>query len=102
MSEQNIPTPVDATLTNAGEAADARATGNAIRELQSLIGDTPASEQISAAIHYHEHKNYAPLEEFNALKAVVEQLCAMIGDTPVSEQISCACHAINEAFLNLE
>ena len=102
MSEQNIPTPVDATLTNVGEAADAKVTGDAIRELQSLTGDTPVSEQISAAIHYHEHQNYAPLEEFNALKALVEQLCNMIGDTPVSEQISCAYNAISEAFLNLE
>lgn len=102
MSEQNIPAPVDATLTNTGEAADAKVTGDAIRELQALIGDTPASEQISAAIHYHEHKNYAPMEEFNALKKVVEQLCDMIGDMPVSEQISCACHSINEALLHLE
>ena len=103
MSNQNIPTPVDATLTNAGEAAEARATGKAINELQYLIGDTPVSEQISAAIHYHDHnKDYARLDEFNALKAMVEQLLYFVGDTPVSEQISASYHALNEALLNLK
>lgn len=99
MSEHNIPTPIDTTLNNAGEAADAKATGDAIRELQALIGDTPASEQISAAITYHEHKNYAPLEEFNELKTIVMQLCNLIGDAPVSEQISAAYSSLNEAML---
>lgn len=99
MSEQNIPTPIDATLTNAGEAADAKVTGDAIRDLQALAGDTPVSEQISAAIHYHEHKNYASLEEFNKLKEVVMQLCDLIGDTAVSEQISTAFNGLNEALL---
>lgn len=99
MSEQNIPTPIDATLTNAGEAADAKVTGDAIRELQALIGDTPASEQISAAIQYHDHKNYASLEEFNKLKTIVMQLCDLVGDTAVSEQISMSFSALNEALL---
>ena len=102
MSNQNIPTPVDATLTNVGEAAEARATGKAINDLQYMIGDTPVSEQISAAIHYHEHKDYARLDEFNALKAMVEQLLFLVGDTPVSEQISASYYALNEALLNLK
>ena len=99
MSEQNIPTPIDATLTNVGEAADAKVTGDAIRELQALIGDTPASEQISAAITSHEHNNYASLEEFNELKKIVVQLCDLIGDTAVSEQISTAFSSLNEALI---
>jgi hypothetical protein len=99
MSEQNIPTPIDATLTNVGEAADAKVAGDAIRELQALIGDTPASEQISAAITNHEHKNYASLDEFNKLKDIVMQLCDLVGDTAVSEQISMSFNALNEALL---
>ena len=99
MSEQSIPTPIDATLTNTGEAADAKVTGDAIRNLQALIGDTPASEQISAAITNHEHKNYASLKEFNELKKIVMQLCDLIGDTAVSEQISTAFSGLNEALL---
>ena len=102
MSNQNTPTPVDATLTNAGEAAEARATGKAINDLQYMIGDTPVSEQISAAIHYHEHTDYARLDEFNTLKAMVEQLLYFVGDTPVSEQISASYHALSEALLNLK
>lgn len=99
MSEQSIPTPIDATLTNVGEAADAKVTGDAIRELQALIGDTPASEQISAAITSHEHQNYASLDEFNKLKDIVMQLCDLVGDTAVSEQISMSFNALNEALL---
>lgn len=99
MSEQNIPAPIDATLTNSGEAADAKVTGDAIRELQALIGDTPASEQISAALNNHDHKNYASLEEFNELKKIVMQLCDLIGDTAVSEQINTAFSGLNEALI---
>ena len=99
MSDKNILTPVDATLTIEGAAADAKATGKAINNLQDLIGDTPASEQISAALHNHEHKNYASLEEFNKLKDIVMQLCDLVGDTAVSEQISMSYSALNEALL---
>ena len=99
MSEQSILTPTDATLTQKDAPADAKATGDAIRDLQSLIGDTPASEQISAAITYHEHKNYASKEEFETLKNMVMQLVNLIGDTPVSEQISAAYSSINEILL---
>ena len=99
MSKQSIPTPIDATLTNVGEAADAKATGDAIRELQSLTGDTPVSEQISAALHNHEHKDCAPLDEFNNLKDIVMRLCDLVGDTAVSEQISMSYNALNEALL---
>lgn len=102
MSNQNIPAPVDATLTKAGEAADAKVTGDAINDLRHTMGENSVAEQISAAIHFHKHNEYVKLDEFNALKALVEQLCDFVGDTSVAEQISCAHSALKETFLNLK
>lgn len=41
---------VDDTLSVEGAAADAKATGEAISDLNNLVGDTSVSEQISAAM----------------------------------------------------
>ena len=99
MSEKNISTPIDDTLTAPGHAADAKVTGDAIRELQAMAGDVPVSEQVSAALYLHEHKNYVSREEFDSLKQTVMQLCDLMGDTAVSEQISMAVASVNEALL---
>ena len=99
MSEQNILTPIDVTLTQAGVPADAKVIGDAISELQALVGDTPVSEQISAALYTHDHNDYASREDFNELKKIVMQLCDMMGDTAVSEQISTAFSGLNAALL---
>lgn len=49
--EVELPsTPVDDTLTESGKAADAKATGDAISNLNTLVGDTAVSEQIATAI----------------------------------------------------
>ena len=60
--------------------------------IQALIGDTPVSVQINNAMSFmapidHTH-DYAPYEEFIALKRVVDQLIELVGDTPVSQQIN--------------
>lgn len=40
----------DTNLTEEGKPADAKATGNAINNLNSLVGDTSVSTQISEAV----------------------------------------------------
>ena len=100
MSEQNILTPIDATLTQQSHAADAKVTGDEIGDLKALVGDIPVAEQINAALSYHDHnKQYASLEEFNKLKTIVMQLCDLVGDTAVAEQINVAFHDLNQAIL---
>ena len=42
-------TTIDSTLSVSGNAADAKATGDAISNLSDLVGDTSVSDQISAA-----------------------------------------------------
>lgn len=41
---------VDTTLSELGKAADAKITGDAITNLSALVGETPVSEQIDAAL----------------------------------------------------
>ena len=66
-------------------------------DTETLIGDRPVSEQLDAALSRmaardHKHENYATLEEFIALKRVVEKLVDLIGDESVAAQIN---NAIN-------
>lgn len=58
---------IDSTLTIEGQAADAKVTGDAISNLNTLVGDTSVSEQITNAISdkadiEHTH-NYAGADE---------------------------------------
>lgn len=41
---------VDSTLTQTGKAADAKAVGDAISNLNTLVGDTSVSDQITEAL----------------------------------------------------
>ena len=66
-------------------------------EIDTLIGDTPVSEQLDAAlsrmaVRDHKHENYVTREEFDALKQVVDKLVDLIGDESVAVQIN---NAIN-------
>lgn len=63
--------------------------------IETLIGDTPVSEQLGAALSYmapkeHLHDNYVTREEFQILRQQVEILLELVGDTSVAEQISLA------------
>ncbi len=67
--------------------------------LDILIGDTPVSEQLGAALERmaqkdHTHKEYANLDEVNELKKKIEMLIGLVGDTSVSEQINTAIERI--------
>ena len=67
---------IDSTLTQAGQAADAKVTGDAINSLQAnidqvsdLVGATPVADQITEAIankaevnHNHDDKYYTEPE----------------------------------------
>ena len=69
-----------------------RSVSNAI---ETLIGDTPVSEQLGAALSYmahkeHTHDNYVTREEYEKLLRQVEQLLELVGDVSVAEQISAA------------
>lgn len=66
--------------------------------IETLIGDTPVSEQLGAALSYmaskdHMHDNYADKAEVDMLKKQIELLLALVGDQPVAEQISVAINA---------
>lgn len=66
-----------------------------LESIETLIGDTPVSEQLSAALGYmapkaHVHDNYALREEVEYLKRQVELLLELVGDTSVAEQINMA------------
>ena len=63
--------------------------------IDTLIGDTPISVQLAAALNKmspkdHEHESYVSRKDFNDLKAQVEKLIDLIGDTSVAEQIDAA------------
>lgn len=62
--------------------------------LENLVGDTPVSVQINAALEAHKHEEYALREEIEDLKHKIDMLMSLVGDVPVSEQI-CAAIAIN-------
>lgn len=49
-SELLEETTVDDTLTQAGQSADAKVTGDAISAINALVGDTPVSEQINSTV----------------------------------------------------
>lgn len=60
--------------------------------IETLIGDTPVSEQLGAALSYmapkeHIHENYVTRAEFEAVRRQVELLLQLVGDTSVAEQI---------------
>ena len=68
-----------------------------LNNIHTLIGDTPVSEQLDAALSHmatkdHTHDEYVPRAEFDALKRKVELLIELVGDIPVSEQINTAIH----------
>lgn len=63
--------------------------------IEVLIGDTPVSEQLGAALSYmapkeHTHDNYVTREEYEILRQQVELLLELVGDMSVAEQISTA------------
>lgn len=63
--------------------------------IETLIGDTPVSEQLGAALSYmapkeHVHDNYITREEYETLRRQVELLLGLVGDTSVAEQINTA------------
>lgn len=64
-------------------------------EINSIVGDTPVSEQLGAALNrmaskQHEHDNYVSREEFDALEKRMQALELMVGDMSVADQINIA------------
>ena len=67
--------------------------------LDDLVGGTPVSVQLSAALERmatkeHTHDDYVTREEFDELKKQVETLINLVGDVSVSEQINMAIEKI--------
>lgn len=65
---------------------------NTLEQLDILIGDTPVSEQLDAALSHmatkgHVHSEYATCNEVNELKRKIDMLIDLVGDAPVSVQI---------------
>ena len=63
--------------------------------IDALIGDTPVSEQLGAALERmapkdHLHTIYATDKDVEELKRKIELLMDLVGDTSVSEQIQTA------------
>lgn len=68
---------------------------NELNGMGVVVGDTPVSEQLAAALSRmapvnHTHDEYVTRKEVNALKRDVEKLLELVGDVPVSEQINAA------------
>lgn len=61
-----------------------------IKNIDTIIGDTPVAEQLDMAMRHHEHESYVTRAEYEALQKKVDKLLALVGDTPVSEQINAA------------
>ena len=66
-SELPAEIAIDATLAVEGQAADAKATGDAIGNLNTLVGDTSVAEQISEATYTQ--------SEVDDMVAAVKQFC---------------------------
>jgi hypothetical protein len=67
--------------------------------LFDLIGDTPVSEQLGAALERmapkdHIHDNYATHSEVEDLKKKIEMLLYLVGDVSVADQIAMAINNI--------
>lgn len=66
-----------------------------LNNIDSLIGDTPVSEQLSIALNRmasksHAHDEYVSRDEYEVLKSQIEHLSSLVGDVAVSEQINMA------------
>ena len=66
-----------------------------LNNIDSLIGDTPVSEQLSIALNRmanksHIHDEYVLRDEYEELKSQVDNLFSLVGDVAVSEQINMA------------
>ena len=78
-----------------GDAMESRSINEVINAIDTIIGDTPVSEQLAAALNGmapkdHSHEEYVTITEFNKLKSEVKKLIELVGDTSVSEQINVA------------
>ena len=58
--------------------------------LDGIVGDTPVSEQLSAALKQMAYESEVQVlrEEIEELKAQVNELSNLVGDISVSEQIN--------------
>jgi hypothetical protein len=63
--------------------------------LDNLIGDTPVSEQLGAALERmaskdHTHPEYADINEVEELRKKIDMLLDLVGDVSVADQIAMA------------
>ena len=92
--KSDIPseTSIDDTLSISGQAADSKATGDAINELNALVGDVSVSEQINSAVSSFIFKYIKMQDRVNGCNYVVE----FVNGQLVS---SCCCRAISVSTL---
>lgn len=65
---------IDSTLTQSGQAADAKVAGDAIRNLSALVGDTSVSDQISSAMEFAtDDEIIAMLTELDAIPVLSDE-----------------------------